>query len=353
MTRRTLELLLYWIMVIAAVILIAVWSAALAEASIAECIDATCRITAGDGGRGTGCAFERSKGHVYVLTAAHVVGNSRSVQCEFWRAGHQSEPLPGVVIDRSPAADAAVVAVPEAAFGGLLPKTVPIAPRDWIVRPGTTLLSVGCANGTWSTGWKGHALGYRGPDLHFLPPPANGRSGSAIFDAAGERIVGLLRARTGNNSEGIASSLQTLYAAPRSQRSGVRDQADRKHPRTAVRGVPIGRVHGPAPADPTQVDPTQCPGGNCPTPRRLLPYRQQQDERFRHLQERSQNPWPTLPPRASIAIMALSMSISRIRSFPVLLCRITRTLSFWSVPARTESTAMRTMCIILNGASFQ
>jgi len=57
--------------------------------------------------------------------------------------------------------DAANVVLPQAAFEGLLPKAVPLAKRDYVVRPGQTVASAGRAHGRWSTGWKGHALGYR------------------------------------------------------------------------------------------------------------------------------------------------------------------------------------------------
>ncbi len=48
-----------------------------AKASMTDCIDATCRITAADGGVGSGCVFEIGQGRVYVLTAAHVAGKDR------------------------------------------------------------------------------------------------------------------------------------------------------------------------------------------------------------------------------------------------------------------------------------
>ncbi len=89
-----------------------------ARAAMTDCIDATCRITAGDGGVGSGCVFEISQHRVYVLTAAHVIGDDRAVRCEFWRQGHQSQPLVGEVIARSETADAAIVAVPEADIRG-------------------------------------------------------------------------------------------------------------------------------------------------------------------------------------------------------------------------------------------
>jgi len=268
MNRSLFGLLLSRIVVVLAAVLITFWAAGSATASIADCIDATCRITATDGGRGTGCAFERSQGYVYVLTAAHVVGDGRTVQCEFWRAGHQSHPLPGTVVKRSPRADAAVVAVPERAFGGLVPKTIPVGPRDFLVRPGETLTSVGCANGTWSTGWKGHALGYQGSDLHFVPTPANGRSGSAIFDAEGRMIVGLLRARTVDNSNGIATSLQALHAAlDGSSRSETRNLNSRIAP---------------------------CPDGSC------FPDSRRYNDQGRPYA------WPTLPPPAPTPPVDLS-----------------------------------------------
>lgn len=187
---------------------------AAAQADWSACIDATCRITAADGGRGTGCAFARTNGQVFVLTAGHVVGDRRDVQCEFWQQGHQSSPFAGRVVARAqPAlADAAIVAVAESAFAGRLPPLVPVAPPQRIVRPGETLTSVGCAAGAWSTGWKGHALGYSADDLFFLPPPQQGRSGSALFDASAESIIGVVRARTVENPTGIAVSLQALYA---------------------------------------------------------------------------------------------------------------------------------------------
>lgn len=222
-------------------------------ASVADCIDATCRITTPDGSRGTGCVFEISQGQVYVLTAAHVVGKHAMVTCEFWRDGHQSSPLTGRVIARvdRPLTDAAIVAVDVAQFGGRLPAAIPIAPAGTVLKSGDTLTSVGCARGAWSSGWKGHVLEYQGTDLLFVPAPADGRSGSAIFDAAGEKIVGIIRARTLDNETGIATGLQALYAEFRTA---------------------YGEQRSPC-------DPAACPGGICP---------------IRKPQPQA-SPWPTLP----------------------------------------------------------
>ncbi len=219
-------------------------------ASWTACVEATCRVTAADGSRGTGCAFERSQGYVFVLTGAHVA-TSALVECEFWRRGHQSRPVQGRVIRRHEGADVAVVAIAESAFAGRLPAVVPLAPPDWIAAPGETLGSVGCAAGAWATGWRGHALGYDGADLHFVPAPANGRSGSALFDAAGTHIVGLIRARSADSRRGIATSVQAVYRALGSSAQ-----------RTTAQNAPL-----------PPVVPAQCTGGLCPPGSGLLPFR--------------------------------------------------------------------------------
>lgn len=255
MKRPWVGIVLYWCVVAAMIVALALWAAS-ASAAMEDCIDAACRISHGNS-LGTGVVFERSDGFVYVLTNAHVVGRSPSVRCEFWRHGHQSVPLQGRVIARSDAADAAIVAVPESAFGGVLPAVVPLASRDYTLKAGQTVTSVGCSRGTWPTAWKGHVLGYADGDVHFVPPPAEGRSGSAVFDVDGERIVALIRARTIDDRRGIASSVQAVYAAFDGSTS------ERK---------------------------TQCPGGSCPAPQ-FLPFRRQQAPG----PEYGSAPWPTLP----------------------------------------------------------
>jgi hypothetical protein len=302
-------------MTLVVVAVLGFWMASRASAEISDCIDATCKISATDGSRGTGCVFERSQGQVFVLTAAHVVGSERTIGCEFWHAGHQSAPLPGRVLFVSQSADAAIVVISESAFAGVLPKVIPIAERTCVLRPGQTVTSVGCANGSWSTGWKGHVIGYRGADLHFVPTPANGRSGSAIFDAQGEKIVGLLRARTSDDSQGIATSVQSLYAAfeknttekNTTEQNTTRDTRDAWHP-ASDRSLAAMQSASP---------PTQCPGGICPLPNwsadRLLPYRQEQERRLEQIQQQPSPVYPTLPSAASSAEMSqISLKLDRV-----------------------------------------
>lgn len=187
----------------------------LLDAALDEQLDATCRIAhPGPGGQtemGTGCVFRIAGGRVLVLTCAHVVEGAAEVSCEFWHRGHQSRALRAAVIGTAPGADLAVVALDAQQFGGVLPRVLPLAAPDETVAPGETVQSAGCAGGAWATALKGHARGYAGMDLYFVPAPANGRSGSAICNHAG-RIVGIVRARTADDSTGIATAIQAAYA---------------------------------------------------------------------------------------------------------------------------------------------
>ncbi len=284
-------------LIITFILTLAALTAHSAYGAMSDCIDATCRISAADGGVGSGCVFEIGQGQVYVLTAAHVVGGEHTVRCEFWREGHQSQPLAGQVIARSEAADAAIVAVPQEAFGGVLPGIIPVAPRQYLVPAGATLSSVGCANGTWSTGWKGHALGYSGGDLHFLPTPANGRSGSAIFDAEGKMIVAVLRRGPPTIPRGSPRrcKVYTRHSAEKALTLTARPKGE------ADTGAMSGRI---------------LPGRNMSAAGRialgsapyLLPYRYQ--EQFRNqpapggqLKPNTQSPvWPTLPNQSASGV---------------------------------------------------
>ena len=176
-------------------------------ATLSDCLDATCRISTSKGALGTGCCFHRASDRFFVLTAAHVVESTTKVDCEFWRRGHLSSPIQGTVFWRSPVSDLAIIAVAKQAFGGVFPAIVPLADSGKRLRSGDTIYSVGCANGSWPTAWKGHFLGYEQGDVVFRPPPASGRSGSAVFDSQCQRIVAIVRARSDQRGVGIATSV--------------------------------------------------------------------------------------------------------------------------------------------------
>lgn len=200
--------------------------------AVDDVLDATARVSASDG-TGTGTVFSIESDRVLLLTCYHVVGTASQVKCEFWRGGWESPGLPGNVQWRNQSLDMAIVAVPRSAFPGALPTAIPIDPSGSPPPVGSTLVSVGCANGSWPTGWKGRVLGYRGNDMVFTPAPHNGRSGSAICNADGTAIVGVLRARTlPEGGDGIATAIAAVPTAinaqcgpngcPAPDRSGIR-----------------------------------------------------------------------------------------------------------------------------------
>lgn len=290
---RTAVLCVYWIAATIVVLAAMFWSVSISRGAIADCMDATCRITVPGGGRGTGCVFEINHELVYVLTAGHVVGEAQNVQCEFWRQGHQSQPLAGRVTARSVQADAAVVAVAQSAFGGALPAAVPLAPRDYVIRPGETLTSVGCANGGWSTGWKGHALKQDADELRFVPTPANGRSGSAIFDAEGQHILAIVRARTMDDAEGIATPVAAIY---RAFDVGHGDCPDfRGASDSTLREDQVAAKMGLSPLSGSQAGEgrlTQCGPAGCPT----CPQSAPRGSFTIGIHREQPSPYPTLPP---------------------------------------------------------
>jgi len=277
---------------LACVILLACFSA---QANDLEALhSATARLTASDGGRGTGTAFERSQGHVFLVTCAHVA-SSQVMAVEWFYRGHQSGAVQGAVVYHDADSDVAVVSVPEAALGGVAPPVVPLATPEHLVPSGATVHTVGSANGTWPTGVEGHARGYDQMGLTFLPPPANGRSGSAMIDDSG-RIVGVVRARSdANGGYGIATPVQAMYRlwGTSKQREVATAVQVPWYPATPVQErfryqLPLPGVQRRQYLDGLQ-DGAQCGPGGCPQPQQQQP-QQQQGGIFG-----GGGLWPTLP----------------------------------------------------------
>lgn len=278
----------------------------LLHAAMEDCLEAACRVSTAEGSTGSGCVFQISDGYVYVLTAAHVVGAHTTVHCEFWKSGHQSSRIAGQVIARAaqPQYDVAVVALPEAAFGGVLPRAVPLAPRGQAVEAGQVVWSAGCANGAWATGWQGRVLRAANGEMYFVPPPANGRSGSALFDNQGRYVIGLVKARTGDGAAGLATSMEAIYqalSAPDAQRSNHHSAQ---------------RIGLASAAGLTAVEtPAQCPGGNCPAPiPYLLPYRYREQFRNQPQTPQPSPAWPTVPvqPTAPLDLGPINQRLDRL-----------------------------------------
>jgi hypothetical protein len=154
-------------------------------------------------------------GYVGVITAAHVVRGQQVAWCEFWRDGHQSAKLPAQVYAADPTIDVALLVVPEQAFGGRLPETIPLGCSEDSPKPGDVIQSVGCAGGAWATGFRGRVTRQDGGGFWFVPVPSQGRSGSVITDATGGRVVGVLQFQNGDKSEGGAVSIGTILSRMR------------------------------------------------------------------------------------------------------------------------------------------
>lgn len=232
---------------------------------LSTCIEATCRVTATtsfEQSVGTGCAFARTGDRLWIWTCEHVVRGSNQVQCEFWHRGHQSRPIPGTVTLCSSRVDAAVIAIELRYFAdGPIPPTIPLAAPDEMPVPGTTLCSVGCANGAWATAWKGHLAKISRADLYCWPSPAGGRSGSAVFDAAGEKIIGILYGRGKSDGICVVTHVSALYR-----------EFD----------IPV-------------TSRTQCPGGFCRPPRNWRPAPTPREPGGQN--GSGKGPWDSLPPQ--------------------------------------------------------
>jgi len=277
-----------------------------ASAAMTDAIDATCRVAAPDGSVGSGCVFEISKGTVFVLTNRHVVGQAASVKCVFWQEGHQSAAIAGQVLVRSDQVDVAILTIPVAAFGGRGPRAIPLVDRGTQLGAGQVVTSVGCAEGRWSTGWKGRVLGYDGAHLCFTPTPADGRSGSALFDAAGEHIVGLIWGRLEQGQGlGYAVPAENLYRAINYRQVAGKWQHS---PRPLLNMVDRAQYR-PAPEAGACPD---CEGGFC---ERLFPgrfnFNQRPYQRPVPIQPQPRpsppggqlSPYPTLPPPTQVVPM--------------------------------------------------
>jgi hypothetical protein len=232
-----------------------------ASATMKDVVNATVRISPsqGQGAMGTGCVTSVTDTDIYIITNAHVVGGKRSVNIEFWRAGLKCNyKVPATLtFQRGPSdqIDVAIMKVSKRDTGGWSPKPIPLADPSWQYADGQELLSAGCARGAWPTAWSGHAVGLdRQGHLVFEPIPAQGRSGSAITDAAGERIVALLFAKDpeGRGKYGYAVTIHRLARELAYEKASPPEREK------------LLAQWGRGPMGQGQVGPQGCPPGGCP-----------------------------------------------------------------------------------------
>jgi len=176
-----------------------------------QVFDSVCRVECGEG-MGSGCCIGSDSEYVYIITNAHVADKTFA-KCTFWRRGQSSLPASAERVHYDLQRDVAILRVPVRLFAGHPPKAYTL---DFNRRPkaGEEIISAGCANGSWATAFRGHVTEAVEDQFYFLPPPADGRSGSPVLSADGKRLVGLLHARTTQEPvRGLALNAETIAAS--------------------------------------------------------------------------------------------------------------------------------------------
>ncbi len=196
---------------LAFVLLVVLLFSSITFAGPQECKSSVCR-TSTVNAVGSGVCYGRAaNGDVLVLTARHCVRNFR-VTCEFFLGTEYAVAAKGRVVAVSSNRDLAAIRIPAEQFRGRFPASVPVA--DMPPEIGERIHTIGCSRGRNPTALAGSVLDYPTPrDMAFSPAPANGRSGSAVFDSEGDSIVGILTNRrrvSGSPVHGLAESTEAI-----------------------------------------------------------------------------------------------------------------------------------------------
>lgn len=239
----------------------------LARADMETAYRATCRLYQG-GGAGSGCCYHADARYLYVLTNAHVAGSrGAQVRAVFNAAGYESPAVAGRTIFASAAPlDVAVVAIERDRLR-VLPPLVPLAPRDYTLPAGAPIASAGCQHAEWAKGFWGHATRVDAERFHFRPVAQRGQSGSAVFDAECQQIVGLVTWT--DDAEGIAQSIAQIHAALDAASASAATLPPSAAPRsvalTVARPAPLAElapIQRPPIGRPSPQ--VQCPPWGCP-----------------------------------------------------------------------------------------
>ena len=166
-----------------------------AQAAWRDAYEATVRVER-PGAAGSGVVFHADSRFIWVLTNAHVTGRYGRVRVVPFQRGRQLPAVPGRVTLRvlRESLDAAVVRIPRSAWPGAV-RYIPLSLA--VPRPGEEIVTVGCPRADWPALWHGRVLRVAYPVFYFWPGRStqldlmSGRSGSAVCDAQGKRILGL------------------------------------------------------------------------------------------------------------------------------------------------------------------
>lgn len=198
--------------------------------TLEEISQSTARVSSNNG-RGTATVIKKTipftyKGRNYpagyfLQTNYHVVGNNNTVNIEFFRNGHISQPINAEVIWRryngNTSVDIALLWIPQSIFNNKnKPRVILLAPADYELKNGQVIRAVGCANGGWARGWTGHITdSYQSSGAtEFFPKTIGGESGTGIVvdipDKNGEmqtRVAILLAWSTQDRGAGLSNKL--------------------------------------------------------------------------------------------------------------------------------------------------
>jgi hypothetical protein len=256
---------------------VAICLPSVAAASIETELQSVCQITRpatrlDRTSYGSGACYEVTDQAVKVLTAAHVVAGTETVYCRFWHQGYFSGPIAARVAYRDATLDFALLTLPRAAFGGILPHAVPLGTHADLPDKGAILHTAGCPQASRPTGTELHVIGYtKQGAMLYGPRPEEGRSGSAIFSRDGARILGVVTGydpKQSVNRGGVGPTCDQMRA--------------RLAPRPAARHASVSTVE--------TVETAACPPGaacgpNCKLLQRLR-------DRVDGKKTEQANPWP-------------------------------------------------------------
>jgi hypothetical protein len=180
--------------------------------------------------------------------------------------------------------DIAIVALERQRLGGVEPPLIPFATAGSPISE-PQQVSVGCSLGSWPTCWKGHRVAsslFGGSVIQFVPAPADGRSGSALFDAAGKHVVGLVAWRDESQGVGLAMSHDVVWEF-------LRGRVPTNLNQPIDHAVPVQEQQYDFSLGDTPQACPQCEG------LRLWPFGGKQQAPPTQPPTNPQNPWPDLP----------------------------------------------------------
>jgi hypothetical protein len=182
-----------------------------------EITQASVRVST-DSAWGSGTCVYFDGNFYYVLTNAHVVGNSSTASVEFFAIGWKTSFIEGPVIWKKfqelTDVDFAIIKIDKSKLGKFRTRVIPLIPANSSFDAKAYLQSVGCPEARWAQAFEGHFIGGDESRLLFTPPPRPGQSGSGIHvnikDANGEYhtyvgaiITWLIGTGTGKDANGF------------------------------------------------------------------------------------------------------------------------------------------------------